>query len=59
MARRYALVIGISEYQSPLKPLSKPASDAAAVAVVLEQGNVTKDFRFKGYLGENVGTSLL
>ncbi|PSB24045.1 caspase family protein [Stenomitos frigidus] len=38
MARRYALVIGISEYQSPLKPLSKPASDAAAVAAVLEQG---------------------
>jgi Caspase domain len=38
MARRYALVIGISEYQSPLKPLSKPASDAAAVAAVLKQG---------------------
>jgi energy-coupling factor transporter ATP-binding protein EcfA2 len=37
MARRYALVIGISEYQSPLKPLSKPASDAEAVAVVLKK----------------------
>lgn len=37
MARRYALVIGISEYQSPLKTLSKTASDAEAVAAVLEQ----------------------
>jgi site-specific recombinase XerD len=38
MARRYALVVGISEYQSPLKPLSKPANDAEAVAAVLKQG---------------------
>lgn len=37
MARRYALVIGISEYQSPLKPLSKPATDAEAVVTVLKQ----------------------
>jgi uncharacterized caspase-like protein len=37
MARRYALVVGISEYQSPLKSLSKPASDAEAVAAMLKQ----------------------
>ncbi|HEY9699025.1 MAG TPA: caspase family protein [Trichocoleus sp.] len=37
MARCYALVVGISEYQAPLKSLSKPANDAEAVAAVLKQ----------------------
>ncbi|MEO1145462.1 MAG: caspase family protein [Cyanobacteria bacterium J06638_22] len=36
MARRYALVVGIDDYLSPLKPLSKTARDAEAVAQVLE-----------------------
>lgn len=40
MARRYALVIGVSEYQRPLPPLSRPAKDAEAVAKVLrDYGN--------------------
>jgi signal transduction histidine kinase len=34
---RYALVIGIAEYTSPLKRLSKPATDAEAVAQRLKQ----------------------
>ncbi|MDZ8070429.1 MAG: caspase family protein [Nostoc sp. DedQUE08] len=33
---RYALVVGITDYKSPLKNLSKPAKDAEAVAQVLE-----------------------
>ena len=49
MARRYALVVGISEYQSPLKPLTKTASDAEAVAAVLnEYGNFQKIMLLKG-----------
>ncbi|MBU7586919.1 MAG: caspase family protein [Nostoc sp. TH1S01] len=50
---RYALVVGITDYKSPLKNLSKPATDAEAVAQVLQahgdfedikllKGNVTK-----------------
>ncbi|MEB3357615.1 MAG: caspase family protein [Synechococcales bacterium] len=35
MARRYALVVGISQYKSPLKSLSKTVTDAEAVANVL------------------------
>jgi uncharacterized caspase-like protein len=34
---RYALVVGIAEYKSPLKSLSKTATDAEAVAEVLKQ----------------------
>ncbi|MEP1080059.1 caspase family protein [Leptolyngbya sp. PL-A3] len=34
MARRYALIIGISQYKSPLKPLSKTVTDAEAVAAI-------------------------
>jgi uncharacterized caspase-like protein len=37
MARRYALVVGISDYQSPLKSLSKTTTDAEAVAAMLKQ----------------------
>jgi len=36
MARRYALVVGISDYTAPLKSLSKTTRDAEAVAQVLE-----------------------
>lgn len=53
MARRYALVVGISDYIAPLKSLSKTARDAEAVAQVLEDygdfhvtrliGKVTRD----------------
>ncbi|MBD2487161.1 ATP-binding protein [Aulosira sp. FACHB-615] len=50
---RYALVVGITDYKIPLKNLSKPATDAEAVAQVLQaygdfedikllKGNVTK-----------------
>lgn len=49
MARRYALIVGISEYQSPLKLLSKPAGDAEAVAAVLKQfGNFQEVTVLKG-----------
>jgi WD40 repeat protein/energy-coupling factor transporter ATP-binding protein EcfA2 len=34
---RYALVIGISQYRSPLKNLEKTTADAEAVAQILEQ----------------------
>lgn len=34
---RYALVVGIPEYQRPLAPLSKTTNDAEAVAQLLEQ----------------------
>lgn len=41
MARRYALVIGISEYNSPLANLTKTVTDAKAVADRLRQhGNL-------------------
>ncbi len=34
---RYALVVGITDYKSPLTTLSKPATDAEAVAKVLKE----------------------
>ncbi|MCW5319524.1 hypothetical protein GTQ43_40065 [Nostoc sp. KVJ3] len=34
---RYALVVGITDYKSPLSTLSKPATDAEAVAKVLKE----------------------
>jgi WD40 repeat protein/energy-coupling factor transporter ATP-binding protein EcfA2 len=36
MARRYALVIGIAQYEKPLSPLTKTVSDATAVAQRLQ-----------------------
>jgi ABC-type oligopeptide transport system ATPase subunit len=41
MVRRYALVVGVSDYKHPLKPLSKTPKDAEAVATILKQwGNL-------------------
>lgn len=49
MARRYALVVGISEYQKPLNSLTKTTPDAAAVTAVLQQfGNFQAVKTLKG-----------
>ncbi len=37
MARRYALLVGIAQYKTPLKNFSKTATDAEIVASVLER----------------------
>lgn len=41
---KYALVIGIAQYESPLRPLPKAAADAEAIATLLENHdyNVTR-----------------
>jgi type II secretory pathway predicted ATPase ExeA len=43
--KRYALVIGITNYTSPLNDLSKPANDAEAVAQVLEAHGDFEDIK--------------
>ncbi len=40
---RYALVVGISNYQSPSLNLSKPVTDAQAVAQVLKQSHLSQE----------------
>jgi WD40 repeat protein/energy-coupling factor transporter ATP-binding protein EcfA2 len=43
MARRYALVIGISHYEKPLLPLTKTVSDATAIAQRLRESGEFQD----------------
>lgn len=57
---RYALVVGIKEYKSPLHELTKPATDAEAVAQLLrEHGDFQQVELIKGQVtGSKLGKAL-